>query len=50
MFAVMFGRNEIVEYLLNKGADKNVLDNRGQSALDISIIQGNSVAAELLSQ
>jgi len=40
----MFGRNEIVDLLLEKGADSTIKDMRGLSALDLAAQQGNAAA------
>ena len=48
MFATMFGRNELVKFMLDKGADKSIRDKRGLTATDLAIQQGNVEAAELL--
>jgi ankyrin repeat protein len=41
MFAAMFGRNELVKLLLDKGADKTITDSRGLTVLDLAVQQGN---------
>lgn len=48
MFAAMFGRNEIVDLLLEKGADSSINDARGLSALDLATQQGNTAAISKL--
>ena len=40
MFVAMFGRNEIVNLLLEQGADSSIKDMRGLSALDLAAQQG----------
>jgi len=50
MFSVMFGRNEILSLLITKGADLTIKDNRGQTALDLALMQGNEEGANLLAK
>ena len=37
MFAAMNGDVETVEFLLSKGADKNIKDDEGKTALDYAV-------------
>jgi ankyrin repeat protein len=48
MFAAMFGRNELINLLLEHSADLEIKDNRGMSALDIAVQQGNEIGLQLL--
>ncbi|MNL88066.1 hypothetical protein D3C87_2175600 [compost metagenome] len=48
MFAAMFGRNEILQLLLERGANKSILDTRGLSVADLAAQQGNETALALL--
>jgi ankyrin repeat protein len=48
MFATIFGRNELVKLLLKHGADTNIRESRGLTALDLALQQGNEVAIDLL--
>lgn len=48
--ALMFGRNNVVELLLEYGASADVTDVRGLTALDLALQQGNSAAADALQQ
>jgi ankyrin repeat protein len=48
MFAAMFGRHELLQLLLEAGADKNIKDVRGLTALHLAGQQGNETAWKLL--
>ncbi|WP_205528307.1 ankyrin repeat domain-containing protein [Flavobacterium psychrotrophum] len=48
MFAVMFGRNDIIETLIDNDADVNLKDKRGLDVLDIAFQQGNKAALDAL--
>ena len=44
MFAVMFGRNDLVKLLIEKGADKNITNKSRLLAFDLAMQQGNEAA------
>ncbi|MET4141746.1 ankyrin repeat protein [Pedobacter sp. UYP1] len=46
----MFGRNELIKLLLKHGANINLKDYRGMSALDLAAQQGNEEGVLLLQQ
>jgi len=48
MFAAMFGRNDVLQLLLERGANKTILDVRGLSVLDLAAQQGNETAIAIL--
>ncbi|WP_316930491.1 ankyrin repeat domain-containing protein [Sphingobacterium sp. IITKGP-BTPF85] len=48
MFAAMFGRNEMLQLLLERGANKSILDTRGLSVEDLAAQQGNEIALSIL--
>jgi ankyrin repeat protein len=48
MFAVLFGRNEVVKLLLESGADVAIRDHRGLTAFDHATQQSNGEALALL--
>ncbi|MNR39711.1 hypothetical protein D3C85_1579430 [compost metagenome] len=48
MFAAMFGRNEMLQLLLERGANKTILDARGLSVADLAAQQGNETALAIL--
>ena len=49
MCAIIFGHNEIAEYLINKGADINRIHlNLHQTPLDLSVIWGNTKIEKIL--
>ena len=48
MDAAYLGRNEILEFLLASGADPDLRNKRGQSALDKALSEGHARAADLL--
>ncbi|RYE26568.1 MAG: ankyrin repeat domain-containing protein [Sphingobacteriaceae bacterium] len=48
MFATMFGRNKLVKILLDHGAEIDILENRGLSAADLAVQQGNVEALEIM--
>jgi ankyrin repeat protein len=48
MFATMFGRNNLVKLILKYGANKDLREQRGLTALDLAVQQGNVEAVELL--
>lgn len=48
VFAATFGQLKIADYLLEKGADRNLRDNRGKSALDYAINQEYQPMIDLL--
>lgn len=48
VFAATFGQLKIAIYLLEKGADRNIRDNRGKSALDYAINQEYQPMIDLL--
>ena len=50
MFASLFGRNEVLRILLKHGADKEIKEQRGLTALDLAVQQGNVEAAMLLQE
>jgi ankyrin repeat protein len=47
-FAAMSGHTEIVELLLENGADKSLKDNRGMTALQQAEMKGDREIIELL--
>mgnify|MGYP000538847459 CR=1 FL=1 len=48
MFAILFGRHNMVALLLEAGADQTIRDVRGLSARDLAIQQGNEEALQVL--
>jgi ankyrin repeat protein len=50
MFASMFGRNQVLEFLLLSGAETAIRDIQGQTAADHAAMQGNEEGLELLSK
>ena len=46
----MFGRNDIVELLVDNGADKNIVDTRGMSVFALAAQQGNEEAIKILNE
>jgi ankyrin repeat protein len=49
MHAAKEGHADIVELLLNAGANKNIADVDGKKAIDFAVEQGNHVIVVLLS-
>jgi hypothetical protein len=49
MFAAMYGRNNVLELLLEKGADPHLTDRDGSAPSDIVSQQSNLKAIALLS-
>jgi ankyrin repeat protein len=50
MGAVCYGRTEVIQYLLDKGADVSVHDGYGFSALDFARKMGKKKILALLSE
>jgi ankyrin repeat protein len=48
IFASTFGREDIVRYLLLNGAQKNIKDRFGNTALDYAVNQENDQIVEIL--
>ena len=48
MVAAFYGRKEIVELLLSKGADVNAKDSKGETALMVAAFYGRKETVELL--
>ena len=50
MESIRFGNNDIVQFLLKKGASKKAMNKQGQTALDIAKQSKNTLAVKLLNQ
>uniref|UniRef100_A0A914XED6 Myotrophin n=1 Tax=Plectus sambesii TaxID=2011161 RepID=A0A914XED6_9BILA len=47
-FAADYGQNEVIDYLLSKGADINAVDSHGITALLAAIWEGHTESVKLL--
>ena len=50
MFAVLFGRHNIVRVLMPHGPDLSIRDIRGLTVTDIAVQQGNVEALEIMEE
>jgi ankyrin repeat protein len=50
MYASLFGRKDIAEKLIERGADKSLMDQNGFSAKSLAVSQGNDEMLDVLGQ
>ncbi len=48
MMSICYGTIELTKYLIDSGADLNIQDNEGNTALELSIKYKNTILAKIL--